>query len=103
VVLPVDRRPANRTEMKCQGVTAFSCPRPRCGLAGDGNLFTLKARLVAHHGSGAALAGQAVTHRDARWLALDPQVQLPAATRRASAGHELSPPLNFKRSVDPRI
>src|SRR5262245_2420680 len=102
VVLPVDGRPTGRTEMKGQGVAAFSRPRPRRGLAGDGNLLTLKARLVAHHGSGAALAGQAVTHRDARWLALDRQVQLRAAARCASAGHELSPPLNFKRSVDPR-
>src|SRR5262245_35013770 len=91
VVLPVDGRPAGRTEMKGQGVAAFSHPRPRRGLARDGNLLTLKARLVAHHGSGAALAGQAVTHRDARWLALDRQVQLPTAARGASAGHELSP------------
>jgi hypothetical protein len=74
VVLPVDGRPAGRTEMKGQGVAAFSRLRPRRGLAGDGNLLALKARLVAHHGSGAALAGQAVTHRDARWLALDRQV-----------------------------
>src|SRR5262249_6312166 len=86
-----DGRPAGRTEMKGQGVAAFSHPRPRRGLARDGNLLTLKARLVAHHGSGAALAGQAVTHRDARWLALDRQVQLPTAARGASAGHELSP------------
>jgi hypothetical protein len=89
--------------MKGQGVAAISRPCPRRGLAGDGNLLTLKARLVAHHGPGAALAGQAVTHRDARWLALDRQVQLPAATRRASAGHELFPPLNFERSVEARI
>jgi len=89
--------------MKRQGVAAFSRPGPRRGLAGDGNSLALKARLVAHHGSGAALAGQAVTHRDARWLALDRQVQLTAATRRGSAGHELSPPLNFKRSAEPRF
>src|SRR5262245_19583679 len=50
-------------------------------LAGDRNLLALKARLV--------LAGQAVTHRNVRWLALDRQVQLAAAARRASAGHEL--------------
>ena len=46
VVLPVNGRPAGRTKMKGQGVAAFSRPRPRCGLAGDGNLLTLKARLV---------------------------------------------------------
>jgi hypothetical protein len=47
VVLPVDGRAAGRTEMKGQGVAAISRPRPRRGLAGDGNLLTLKARLVS--------------------------------------------------------
>jgi len=88
--------------MKGQGVAAISRPGPCRGLASDGNLITLKARLVAHHGSGAALAGQAVTHRDARWLALDRQMQLPAAARGASAGHELSLPLK-RQALCPRI
>src|SRR5262245_24513912 len=96
VVLPVDSRPAGRTEMKGQGVATFSRPCPRRRLAGDGNLLALKARLIAHHGSGAALAGEAVTHRNARWLALDRQMQLAAAARRASAGHELSPPFDLQ-------
>src|SRR5262245_10845847 len=92
VVLPVDGRPAGWTEMKGQGLAAFRRPRPRRGLAGDRkNLLTLKARLAAHNGSSAALAGQAVTHRNARWLALDRQVQLPAAAGGASSDHELSP------------
>jgi hypothetical protein len=96
VVLPVNGRPAGRTEMKGQGVAAISRSCPRRGLADDGNLLTLKARLVAHHGSGAALAGQTVTHRDARWLALDRQVQLPAAASGASAGHELFSPVELQ-------
>jgi hypothetical protein len=86
--------------MKGQAVAAISRPGPRRCLARDGDLLALKARLVADHGSGAALTGQAVTHSDARWLALDHQVQLPATASGASAGHELSPPLNFECSVE---
>jgi len=51
--------------MKGHGVATIRRPRPRLALTGDGNLLTLKARLVAHYSSGAALAGQAVTHGDA--------------------------------------
>jgi hypothetical protein len=51
--------------MKGQRVAAFSCPHPRCCLTGKGDLLAAKARLVADHGAGAALALQAVTHRDA--------------------------------------
>ena len=58
-------RPAGRTEMKGQAVAAISRPGPRRCLARDGDLLALKARLVADHSSGAALAGQAVTHCDA--------------------------------------
>jgi len=73
--------------MKGEGVAAFGCPRPCRGLAGEGNLLTAKARLIADHGSGAALACQAVTQGDARGLALNGKVQLPAAASGASGGH----------------
>src|SRR5262249_42958780 len=67
--LPIDGGSACRTETKGQRVAAFSCPRPRCRLTGEGDLLAAEARLVADHGAGAALALQAVAHRDARWFA----------------------------------
>jgi hypothetical protein len=49
-----------------------------------------KARLVADHRPGTALALQAVAHSDARWFALNREVKLPAAAGGAS-GHWLAP------------
>ena len=60
--LPVDGGAARGTEMKGQGVAAFSCPHPRRLLAGHCDLFAPEARLVADHGAGAALALHAVAH-----------------------------------------
>src|SRR5260370_2977815 len=76
-----------RTELKGQRVAAFGCPHPRRSLTGEANLLAAKARLVADHGAGAALALQAVTHGDARWFALNRKVKLPAAAGGASSGH----------------
>ena len=73
--------------MKSQGVAAFGCPRPRRSLTSEGNLLTAKTRLVADHGSGAALACQAVTHGDARRLAVNHKVKLPATAGGAPGGH----------------
>jgi len=66
--LPVDGGTACRTEMKGQRVAAFGRPHPRRGLTGKGDLLAAKARLVADHGAGAALALQAVAHGDSRWF-----------------------------------
>jgi hypothetical protein len=77
--------------MKGQGMFAFSFPCPSRSLAGEGNLLTAKARLVAQHRSGAALASQAVTHGDARWLAVNREVKLPATAGGASGSHESAP------------
>jgi hypothetical protein len=63
--------------MKGQRVAAFRYPHPRRRLAGEGNLLSAEARLVADHGAGTALARQAAPHSDARWLALDRKVKLP--------------------------
>ena len=46
--------------MKSQRVATFGCPHPRRRIAGEGNLLAAEARLVADHGTGAALALQAV-------------------------------------------
>jgi hypothetical protein len=67
-------------------VAAFGCPRSRRSLTGNGDLIEAKARLVADHGPGAPLALQAVAQSDARWLALDREVKLPAATG-GTTGH----------------
>src|SRR5262249_54114408 len=77
--------------MKGQRVAAVSCPHPRCRLTGEGDLLVAEARLVADHGAGAALALQAVAHRDARWFALNRKVKLPAAAAGASGGHRSAP------------
>jgi ABC-type multidrug transport system ATPase subunit len=76
--LPVDRGAARRTEMKRQRVAAFGCPHPRRSLTCESDLLAVEARLVADHGARAALALQAVAHRDARWFALNCKVKLPA-------------------------
>jgi hypothetical protein len=47
-----------------------------------------EARLVADHGASAALALQAVAHGDARWLALNRDVKLPAVAGGMSGGHD---------------
>jgi len=73
--------------MKGQYVAAFGSPHPRRSLTGEGDLLATEARLVADHTPGATLALQAVAHGDARWLALDRKVKLPAAAGGASGGH----------------
>ena len=74
--------------MEGQGMAAFRCPRPRRSLTGEGNLLSAKARLVADHRTGAALACQAVTHGDARWLTVDRKVKLPATAGGVSGGKD---------------
>jgi hypothetical protein len=91
VVLPVDGGAAYRTEMKGDRVAALRCPHPRRSLATEGDLLSEEARLVADNGAGAALARQAVAHGDARWLALDRKVKLPAAAGDVSNGHGSAP------------
>jgi hypothetical protein len=54
-----------------------------------------EARLVADHGTGAALALQAVAHGDARWFTLNRKVKLPAAAGRASGDHGSAPWLSM--------
>src|SRR5215831_9202915 len=89
-VLPVDGGAACRAEIKGKRVAAFGCPHPRRSFTGDGDLLTGEARLVANHGAGAALALQAVAHRDARWFALNRKMKLPAGTGGASC-HRSAP------------
>jgi len=85
--LPVDGGAAYRTEMKRHQAAAFGCPTPRSNLAGEGELLGAETRLVADHSAGAALALQAVAHRDARWFALNRKVKLPAAAGGVSGGY----------------
>ena len=64
MALPVDGRTTSWTEMKGQLVTALGRPCPRRNVPGDGDLLAAEARLVADYGARAALAFQAVAHRD---------------------------------------
>src|SRR5262249_20175326 len=97
--LPVDGGAACRTEIKGQRVATFGCPHPRRRPTGEGDLLAAEARLVADRGASAALALQAVAHRDARWLALNRKVKLPATAGGVSGGHEPAPWLSIWRSV----
>jgi hypothetical protein len=90
-VLPVDSGAARRAEMKGHRVAAFRWPHPCRGFTGKCDLFAAETRLIADHRTRAALTCQATTHGDARWLSLDRQVELSAATHRVSGGHELAP------------
>jgi hypothetical protein len=81
--------------MKGQRVAAFGCSYPRRGLAREGDLLAAEARLVADHSASAALALQAVAHGDARWLALNRKVKLPATAGGASGGHGPAPWLRW--------
>jgi hypothetical protein len=73
--------------MKGQPVAAFGYPHPCCGATSEVDLLAAKARLIADHGSSAALALQAVTHRDARWFAFNRQLKLPTTAGGATGGH----------------
>ena len=77
--------------MKCQHVATFGCPHPRRSLTGEGNLLAAETRLVADNGAGAALALQAMAHRDARWFALNREVKLSATAGGPSGGHGSAP------------
>jgi hypothetical protein len=81
--------------MKGQGVAAFGCPHPCRSLTGEGDLFAAKACLVASHGSGAALALQAVTHGDARWFALNRKAKLSVVANGVSGRHRPAPWLSI--------
>ena len=77
--------------MEGQRLAVFGGPRPYRAPAGEGDLFAAKARLVAEHGAGAALAFQAMAHGNARWFTLDRKVKLPATAGGASGGHWSAP------------
>jgi hypothetical protein len=81
--------------MKGQRVAAFGCPHPCRSLTSEGDLLAAEARLVADHGTGAALALQAVAHGGARWFALNRKVKLAAAAGRTSGGHGSAPWLSI--------
>src|SRR5262249_33106501 len=91
LALPVNRGATGRTEVEAERVPAVGRARPLSGFPREGDLFATKARLVADHGAGAALARQAVTHRDARGLALDGEVELAAAAGGAASSHGTAP------------
>src|SRR5262245_61187950 len=91
LALPVDGGAACRTEMIGHRVAAFGCPGARRSLPGDGDLLAAEACLVADGGAGAALAFQAVAHGDARWLALNRKMKLPAVAGGVSGSHGSAP------------
>jgi hypothetical protein len=79
LTLPVDRGAAGRAEVEGEHIATLGRARPGSGLAGDGDLLAVKPRLIADHGTGAALALQAMAHGDARGLTLDGERELAAA------------------------
>jgi len=77
--------------MKGHHMSAFGYPRPSCSITGEGDLFATEARLVANHGTRAALTRQATTHAYPRWFALDRKVKLSTTTGCVAGGHESAP------------
>jgi hypothetical protein len=68
-------------------------------LTGEGDLLAVEARLVADHGTSAALTLQAVAHGDARWFALNLKTELPATAGGMSGHHRFAPWLSIGRSI----
>src|SRR5690349_7621716 len=62
----------------------------RRSLTGEGDLLAVEARLVADHGTSAALTLQAVAYGDARWFALNLKTQLPASAGGMSGHHRFA-------------
>jgi len=77
--------------MKSQCVATFRDSHPRRSLAGESDLLTAKAGLVADDGARATLALQAMAHGYARWFALNRKVKLAAAACGAPSGHKSAP------------
>jgi hypothetical protein len=73
--------------MKGHRVAAFGCPYPLRSLTGKGDLLAAETRLVADHGARAALALEAVAHRDARRFAFNSKDKLSATAGGASGDH----------------
>ena len=71
----------------------------RRSLTGEGDLLAVEARLVADHGTSAALTLQAVAHGDARWFALNLKTELPATAGGMSGHHRFAPWLSIGRSI----
>jgi len=90
-ILPVDSGAAGRTEMESQRIAALGRSFPRHRFAVDGDLLAAEPRLVADDGASAALALQAMAHRDAQWLALSREVKLSATAGGASGRHRIGP------------
>jgi hypothetical protein len=88
---PVDGGAAHRAEVEGKLVAALGRARPLGVLAGERDLIAGKARLVGDDRAGAALALQAVAQGDARGLAFDREMELPAAAGGTSGGHGLRP------------
>src|SRR5215470_9200855 len=82
---------AGRAEVEGDRVAALGGARPGSGFSGEINLLAAEDRLVADDGAGATLALQTVTHRDARGLALDGEVELAAAAGGVPGGHGVAP------------
>lgn len=59
---PIDRRAADRTEVKRHRAAALGLARPRRRLPRDGDLLMPEARLIADHRAGATLALEAMAH-----------------------------------------
>lgn len=91
LALPVDRRAADRAEVEGHLAAALGDARPLRGLARDADLTGGKARLIADHRAGAALAREAMAHRHPRRLARDGEMELAAVAGGVAGGHRGSP------------
>lgn len=99
-LFPPSRRQSRMSDRnKVQRVPALGFPAPRRSLSGEGDLPAVEARLIADHGTSAALTLQAVAHGDARWLPLNLKTELPATAGGTSGHHRFAPRLSIGRRI----
>ena len=77
-IFPEDSRTACGAEVIRYYVAALRSAAPGIRVTGKGNLFEAKARLVADHGAGTALAFQTMADSNAGWLAVNCESNLSA-------------------------
>jgi hypothetical protein len=83
----VHRRAAFRAEVECSRVAVVGDANIFCGAPLDADSVTREARLDAERAPRAALAREAVTHRDSDRLPLRCQLKLPTAASGAPRDH----------------
>src|SRR5689334_9199222 len=98
-ILPMERGATHRAKAIGQDVAAFGRAGPFGGFSGKSNLRPAKARLIAEHGPGAALAFQAMAHGDAHGFASGADLELAATAGGVASDHGLGSATTIESTV----